>query len=300
MSVPLPRSAGPGRRRARVAWLFMVPLVAVNLLVIVAPAAATVWYAFTDWSGVGAARFVGLANFRQLLGDLEFHQAGLHYLTWTAFFLTVPIAMGLLGAFLLSRIRRFQVLFRIAYFIPYVIASVVNGAIWQNLLDPVLGLGAQLDKFGIPLLRDVNFLGNPSLALPTVAFVDNWHFWGFLVVLFLAAMGSVDRSLYEAARVDGATTWREFWHITLPGIRATLLFVALMTIIWSLLAFDYVYILTQGGPAGATELISTLLYKQAFTLNEAGYAAAMGVGMTSVVLVVVGVYLWLRRRGWEV
>jgi raffinose/stachyose/melibiose transport system permease protein len=119
-------------------------------------------------------------------------------------------------------------------------------------------------------------------------------------VLFLAAMGSVDRSLYEAARVDGATTWREFWHITLPGIRATLLFVALMTIIWSLLAFDYVYILTQGGPAGATELISTLLYKQAFSLNEAGYAAAMGVGMTSVVLVVVGVFLWLRRRGWEV
>jgi raffinose/stachyose/melibiose transport system permease protein len=278
----------------------MAPLVAVNLLVIVGPATATVWYAFTDWTGIGAARFVGLANFRELLGDTDFHQAAAHYLVWTLFFLTVPIAMGLLGAFLLSRIRRLQVLFRIAYFIPYVIASVVNGAIWQNLLDPVLGVGAQLDKLGIPLLRDVNFLGNPSLALPTVAFVDNWHWWGFLVVLFLAAMGSVDRSLYEAARVDGATTWREFWHITLPGIRATLLFVALMTIIWSLLAFDYVYILTQGGPAGATELISTLLYKQAFTLNEAGYAAAMGVGMTSVVLIVVGVYLWLRRRGWEV
>ena len=278
----------------------MLPLVVVNLLVIVGPAAATVWYAFTDWSGIGAARFVGLANFRELLGDADFHQAASHYLVWTLFFLTVPIGMGLLGAFLLSRIRRFQVLFRIAYFIPYVIASVVNGAIWQNLLDPVLGVGAQLDKLGVPLLRDVNFLGNPSLALPAVAFVDNWHWWGFLVVLFPAAMGSVDRSLYEAARVDGASTWREFWHITLPGIRATLLFVALMTIIWSLLAFDYVYILTQGGPAGATELISTLLYKQAFTLNEAGYAAAMGVGMTSVVLVVVGAFLWLRRRGWEV
>jgi raffinose/stachyose/melibiose transport system permease protein len=291
---------GPRRRRVLVAWAFMLPLVAVNLLVIIGPAAATVWYAFTDWSGIGQANFVGLDNFRELLGDLEFHQAAWHYLLWTLFFLTVPIAMGLLGAFLLSRIRRFQVLFRVAFFIPYVIASVVNAAIWQNLLDPVLGVGAQLDKLGISVLRDVNFLGNPSLALPTVAFVDNWHWWGFLVVLFLAAMGSVDRSLYEAARVDGASTWREFWHITLPGIRATLLFVALMTIIWSLLAFDYVYILTQGGPAGATELISTLLYKHAFSLNEAGYAAAMGVGMTSVVLIVVGVYVWLRRRGWEV
>jgi raffinose/stachyose/melibiose transport system permease protein len=298
--VPPVRRTGPGRRRALLAWTFMLPLVTVNLLVIVGPAAATVWYAFTDWSGIGAARFVGLANFRELLEDQEFHQATWHYLLWTLFFLTVPITMGLLGAFLLSRIQRFQVLFRVAYFIPFVIASVVNGAIWQNLLDPVLGAGAQLDKLGISVLKDVNFLGNPSLALPTVAFVDNWHWWGFLVVLFLAAMGSVDRSLYEAARVDGATTWREFWHITLPGIRATLLFVALMTIIWSLLAFDYVYILTQGGPAGATELISTLLYKQAFSLNEAGYAAAMGVGMTSVVLVVIGVFLWLRRRGWEV
>lgn len=200
--MPPVRRAGPGRWRALLAWTFMVPLVTVNLLVIVGPAAASVWYAFTDWSGIGAARFVGLANFRELLEDQEFHQATWHYLLWTLFFLTVPITMGLLGAFLLSRIQRFQVLFRVAYFIPFVIASVVNGAIWQNLLDPVLGAGAQLDKLGISVLKDVNFLGNPSLALPTVAFVDNWHWWGFLVVLFLAAMGSVDRSLYEAARGD--------------------------------------------------------------------------------------------------
>jgi raffinose/stachyose/melibiose transport system permease protein len=288
------------RKRALTAWVFMLPLVLVNLLVIVGPSVATVYYSFTEWSGIGPAEFVGLENYRRMLTDGEFYEALLHNIIWLAIFLTVPIAMGLLGAFLLSQIERFQMFFRVVYFIPYVIASVVNASIWQNLLDPERGIGAALADVGIPFLEGVSFFGDQRLALPSVAFVDNWHWWGFVLVLFLTAMQSVDRDLYDAAKVDGANRWHQFRHVTLPGIRPTLVFVILMTIIWSLLVFDYVYIITQGGPAGATEVVATLMYKEAFARFEAGYAAALGLGMSFVSGVIVLIFLYLRRRGWEI
>ncbi|HEY8458253.1 MAG TPA: sugar ABC transporter permease [Actinopolymorphaceae bacterium] len=287
-------------RRALVAWLFMLPLLLVNGVVIAGPGIASLYYSFTSWTGVGDAEWVGLANYRRLLSDENFLSAFWHNIWWTIFFLTVPMTMGLLGAYLVSRVRRFQMFFRLAYFIPYIIATVVSAAIWQNILSPEYGIGAQLAKFGIHVLDDVNFLGDGRLALPSVAFVNNWQWWGFLLVVFLAAMQGVNPSLYEAARLDGANAWQEFRYITLPAIRPTVVFLALMTIIWSFLVFDYVYILTRGGPAGATEVLGTLLYTAAFGSHEAGYAAAIGVVMAAISFVVVCGYLVLRRtRGWE-
>jgi len=288
------------RRRNLAAWAFMAPLVAVNMLVILGPSVATVYYSFTDWSGLGAAEFVGLENYRDIFSDADFYGALWHNVLWTAFFLTVPIAMGLLGAFLLSRITRFQMFFRVAYFVPYVVASVVNAALWQNILDPDRGIGSALAGIGIPFLDGVSFFGDQNLALPTVAFVDNWHWWGFVVLLFLTAMQSVDKELYEAAKMDGAGRWKQFLHVTIPGIRPTLVFVVLMTIISSLLVFDYIYIITQGGPAGSSEVVATLMYKEAFERFEAGYAAALGLAMSFVGGLIVLVFLYLRRKGWEI
>lgn len=288
------------RRRALMAWLFMLPLLLVNGVVIAGPGLSSFYYSFTSWSGVGEAKWVGLDNYRRLLTDDDFLGALLNNLWWTLFFLTVPMAMGLLGAYLLSRTRRLGILFRIAYFIPYIVATVVSSAIWQNILSPDYGIGAQLSKLGIHWLDDVNFLGDGRLALPSVAFVNNWQWWGFLLVVFLAAMQGVDPHLYEAARLDGASPWNEFWHVTLPAIRPTLVFLMLMTVIWSFLVFDYVYILTRGGPAGATEVLGTLLYTAAFGEHEAGYGAAVGIVMALISFLVVCTYLVIRRvRRWD-
>jgi raffinose/stachyose/melibiose transport system permease protein len=288
------------RKRKLIAWAFMVPFFLVNFSVILGPSLSAIYYSFTDWSGIGPAHFVGLANFQHLLTDGEFHQAILFNIFWTAMFLTVPIAMGLLGAFLLSHITRFQMFFRAAYFIPYVTASVVNAAIWQQLLSPQQGISSLFDRIGLHFLDNVYFFGDVHLALPSVAFVDNWHFWGFLVVLFLAAMQSVDQQLYEAAKVDGASNWRQFYHVTLPGIRPVLGIVVLLVTVWSLLTFEYPYVITQGGPAGATQVITLLLYKNAFSLNEAGYAASMGLTLSAVAAAITLIYLYLQRRGVEV
>jgi len=280
--------------------LCLAPLLIVNAVVILGPSLATVYYSFTDWTGIGEANFVGLDNYRELLVDPNYHQALIHVLIWTAFFLTVPIILALLGAFLLSQVRRFQLLFRLVYFIPYTIASVVTASIWKNIYDGDRGVLPILADLGVSAFDGVAILGNKRLALPAVAWVDTWHWWGFLVVIFLAAMHSIDTDLYDAVKVDGGGRWREFRDVTLPGIRPTLIFVLLLTVIGSLLVFDYIYIMTQGGPAGATEVVGTLLYERAFRLFEAGYAAAMGLTMTMVSAVIMVIYLQLRRRGWEV
>jgi raffinose/stachyose/melibiose transport system permease protein len=273
---------------------------ALNLLVILGPSVATFYYSLTDWSGFGKARFIGLDNYRELAGDDNFWAALRHVLIWTGFFLTVPIAMGLLGAFLLSQIDRFQLVFRLIYFIPYTIASAVNASIWKNIFDKNQGIFAQLGEWGVPGFSNFAVFGSKERALWAVAWVDNWHWWGFLVVIFLAAMRTIDAELYDAVKIDGGGRWREFRDVTLPGIRPTLVFVILLTIIASLLVFDYVYIITQGGPAGATEMVGTLLYQRAFELFEAGYAAAMGVTMTLVSLAIMLVYRLLQRRGWDI
>jgi raffinose/stachyose/melibiose transport system permease protein len=305
-TIAVPRQRAGGRKRSRLrgqriaGWLCLLPFLALNGLVILGPSLATFYYSLTDWSGIGAATYIGLENYRALTSDDNFREALKHVVLWTAFFLTVPIAMGLLGAFLLAQVRRFQLLFRLLFFIPYTIASAVNASIWKNIFDINNGIFAQLEHAGVPGFNHISIFGSTKNALWGVAWVDNWHWWGFLVVVFLAAMRTIDPELYDAVKVDGGSRWREFRDVTLPGIRPTLVFVVLLTIIASLLVFDYVYIITQGGPAGSTEMVGTLLYKQAFELFEAGYAAAMGVTMTILSVVIMIIYRVLQRRGWDI
>jgi raffinose/stachyose/melibiose transport system permease protein len=287
------------RRVRRTTWTglaFLAPALAVNLLVIAGPAVSNIYYAFTDWTGFGSAHFTGFDNAVRLFHDQSFWNALGHNFQYMLFFLTVPLVMGLSGAFALSRIRRGAALFRVLFFLPYLIASVVNAAIWKNILDPEAGLAGQLDKVGMHSLDGVYFFGDPNLSLGSVMFVDNWHFWGFLVVLFLAATTSIDGSRYEAARIDGANAWQEFWHVTLPGIRPTLVFALTIISLWSLLTFDYAYALTGGGPAGSSDLVSLLVNRTAFGSNEAGYAAFMGLVMSALGAVFLLIIGFLRRN----
>jgi len=287
-------------RKKLIPWLFVLPIFLINVAVIIGPSIGAFYYSLTEWSGIGEARFVGLANFRHLIFEsLRYRVAFSNNLLWLAFFLTVPFTLALLAASLLAPVRRGGMFLRAAFFIPYIFPSVVVASIWRNLLSPTRGVGAALAEFGIPGLNRA-WLGNPDTALLTVAFVDNWRFWGFLMVLFLAAMQNISPELYEAARLDGANRWQEFFHITLPGIRPTLAFMVLMVTIWSFLVFDYVWILTQGGPAGASEVLGTLVFKYAFLRFEAGYAAAIGLTMSFFAGIVIAIYILLRRRGWEI
>jgi raffinose/stachyose/melibiose transport system permease protein len=287
-------------RRAIVPWLFVLPIMLINIAVVIGPSLSAIYYSLTSWSGIGSATFIGLENYRTILfQDMSYRRGFLNNLLWLSFFLTVPFVVSLFAASMLARIRRGSMFFRTALFIPYVLPAVITASLWRNLLSPTMGIGPLLASWGIHGL-DRAYLGQPQTALVAIAFVDNWHFWGFLLVLFLAAMQNIPPELYEAARIDGASRWQEFRYVTFPGIRPTIVFMLLMVAIWSFLVFDYVWILTQGGPAGASDVLGTLVYKHAFMRFDAGYASAIGLTMSFFAGLIIGVFLFLRRRGWEI
>ncbi len=287
-------------RNVIVPWLFIMPLLLIHIFVVAIPAVQGIYLSLTDWTGIRPGNFIGLENYHQLFFEDEtFGKALFNNIQWMAFFLTVPFILALFGATMLSQIKLGGMIYRSILFIPYVLASVVTTTIWKNLLNPRKGIGAALSDMGIEGF-DVAFLGRPESALLSIAFIDNWHFWGFLMILFLAAMQAIPPVLYDAAKIDGANRWQEFRHVTMPGIRPILLFMFMMVAIWSFLAFDYIWLLTQGGPGGASEVIATQLYKNAFLRFEAGYGAAQGVVISIFAGFIIMIFVMLRRRGWDI
>ncbi len=294
-------------RKGLIPWLFILPIFLLHLLVVTLPAFSSLYYSLTEWSGMGQGEFIGLDNFKRLIfDDPTYTHALANNIKWMAFFLTVPFGLSLFAAFLLSQIKRGGIFYRLLIFIPYILPSVVTASIWRNLLNPRQGILAALGE--IPIFASIfavvgidhtiALLGNSETALLSIAFIDNWHFWGFLTVLFLTAMQSIDAVLYDAAKIDGANGRQLFWHVTLPGIRPTILFMLVMTAIWSFLVFDYVWILTEGGPARSSDVLGVLVYKNAFRSFEAGYAAAQGLTMSMFSGFIILIFLLLRKLGW--
>lgn len=269
--------------------IFIGPALAINIIVIFLPSIFTLVLAFFDWSGLDVPRFCGIGNFLSIFSESIFWQALKHNLIWTGIFVFIPVAMGLVGAELLRRTKK--EFFQSIYFFPVVLPVVVVGLIWRYIYHPTRGLGA---------LFNIAPLGQTSTALYAIAFANIWAWWGFLCAVFYSAVQSISKDLYEAAALDGATSWQEFRYITLPQITPTLAFMEVMTVIWSFQVFDWIWVTTQGGPAGSTELLATLLYKKGFYTYKMGEASAIGVIISLFGFAGIGIYYYLGRRGIEV
>ena len=281
-----------------VAYGFILPAFIIHLCIITLPSLSTLVMSLFDWNGLGKAKFIGFDNFVEIFTkDSVVKLAVIHNLEWLAVFVTVPLILGFIVAILVSRIKRFQMFLRTVYFMPYVISAVVAGRIWTAYMNPFYGLNTIFGKMGFEKLSKVLWLGEPKIALFSVAFVDNWHWWGFVMVLFLGALQQVDPTLYEAARVDGANGLQELIHVSIPGIRQTIAFVLTMTIMWSFLTFDYVYVMTNGGPANSTEILATWIYKNAFVKYRAGYANALCVLQSGICIILYFFQKWVSKRG---
>ena len=281
-----------------VAYGFILPAFIIHLCIITLPSLSTLVMSLFDWNGLGKAKFIGFDNCVDIFTkDSVVKLAVIHNLEWLAVFVTVPLILGFIVAILVSRIKRFQMFLRTVYFMPYVISAVVAGRIWTAYMNPFYGLNTIFGKMGFEKLSKVLWLGEPKIALFSVAFVDNWHWWGFVMVLFLGALQQVDPTLYEAARVDGANGLQELIHVSIPGIRQTIAFVLIMTIMWSFLTFDYVYVMTNGGPANSTEILATWIYKNAFVKYRAGYANALCVLQSGICIILYFFQKWVSKRG---
>lgn len=279
-------------------YAFVLPAFILHFLVVMAPSLSTFVMSLYDWNGIGGGEFIGLANFKEILTqDSVVKLALLHNIIWMCIFITVPMILGFIVALLVSRIHRGQMTLRTIYFIPYVISAVVAGRIWTAFMSPFYGFNIIFQKLGLTGLSSVKWLGDPKIALYSVAFVDNWHFWGFVMVLFLGALQQVDPSLYDAAKVDGANGFQEILYVSIPGIRQTIAFVFITVIMWSFTTFDYVYVMTNGGPANSTEILSTWIYKNAFVKYRAGYADAICVLQSALCVVLYFIQKWVSKKG---
>lgn len=250
------------------------------------------------WNGIRPAEFVGFANFQCLVVDQAFWQA--FGVTVSLVIMTVPVGMVLaLGvALLLNQRLRGRTMFRTIYFLPVVTSTVAASAVWTWIFQPRYGLiGNLLEPLG---LRDLNWLTRPDLILIPIAVVVIWQRLGFDMVLFLAGLQNIPRSLYEAALIDGATRWQRFRFITLPLLSPTTFLISVLSIIGAFQIFDQVYIMTartvRGGVGGSGTTLSLFMFETAFTRSELGYSATIALAMFAITLTITLIQLRLQRR----
>lgn len=276
--------------------LLTLPAILLSGFVVFIPAAYTFYAAFTDWNGLSnKMNWVGLENFKAAFADRVFWMALQNNLKWTLMFITIPVLVGMLSAVLIARMTRGRNVFQTIYLIPYVLAPVTNALIWANMVfSPAGGIVGFLRRIGFAEISSP--LGNPSVALFGVAFVDIWHYWGFLTVIYLAALRQTPVDQIEAAQIEGVNGWQLYWKVYLPNIAPTVKMMFVFIIIYSFLTFEYVYLLTAGGPAHATEMLSTFAYNMAFNTFRFGQAAAVALVMSFFGTVAAFFYVYFSRK----
>jgi len=278
------------------AYLYILPGFLVYLVFVLMPIANTVRYSLTEWTGFTKPVYIGLANYERLAADKNFWNALGNNAFFIIFYTLIPIALGLLLTSLMTRGHLpGMVIFRVGLFIPQVMSAVVVGIIWRWLFDyqgPINNL-----------LRDVGlasavkpWLGDFTWAPVAAGAVGSWVEYGLCMVLFIAGMQSIPEELYDAAKVDGAGAWRQFRHVTLPGLQPQILVAFVVTFIAALRVFDLVFVLTRGGPGRQTQVVSMLIYQEAFEYHHAGYGAAMALVMTVLIVAVSATVFAVQAR----
>jgi raffinose/stachyose/melibiose transport system permease protein len=270
----------PGSSARTASYLMLAPSLILFALFIAYPLTNTVISSLFDYGLTSRTRtFVGAQNFLELLRDPIFWVCFRNNLIILLGSVVFQVGGGLVLAAIFNRglSRRWSTLAQTVVFVPMVMSSVAVGILWQLVFNPSIGVAdAVLNLLRLPPPM-LGWLGDPTLAIFTVLFVACWQYTGFMMVILLAGMQAVPAELYEAATLDGASEVQSFFWITIPVIRNVIVAAVLITMIGSFKAFDLVYVLTLGGPAHASEVLGTYLYKNAFNLNRMGYASAIAV-----------------------
>ncbi len=296
-TAPLPADTAPGRAggsssagaHGSVAWMALPALVFFIAFGVV-PLIGVLALSFTRWDGIGAIQPAGFASWGDVLSD-----PGLPHALWVTFEVMIlswlvqtPLSI-LIGTFLAGH-QRYREFLAVLYFIPLLLSSAAIAITYKALLDPNFGLGAGL---GIPLLQQ-DWLGKGSLALGVIIFVVSWQYIPFHSLIYQGAVRQIPKSMYEAAQIDGAGRVRQFFSITLPQLKYTIVTSSTLMVVGSLTFFDLIFVLTGGGPGDATRVLALDMYKRGFQANLMGPASAIAV---ILVLVGLGLALLLRRIG---
>ncbi|WP_037310081.1 carbohydrate ABC transporter permease [Amycolatopsis orientalis] len=282
--------------------LFLIPGALLLIAVIVVPMVMNVGISFTQWSGAGDPKWTGLDNYRKLFADGTFWSSFRHNLGLVVAMAIVPTVLGLVIAAALFDVvaKRFgpraASILRACVYLPQVLPIAVAGIVWGWILAPEGALNEFLAKIGLGGLT-ANWLGDPDLALWSVMGVMLWIQVGYPVVIFMAGMQRADPSLHEAAELDGASWWSRFWHVTVPQLRPEVFVVLLTCTIAALKVFGPIYVLTRGGPGGATNVPSYFSFQNFFEKTQVGYGAAIATVLMVLILILTTVFLRVQNRG---
>ncbi len=291
------------RRKRKLRWrpeyvgyFYLIPAAAFFLTFVLFPLIQTFNLSMWDWTGIQGApsTYVGFDNYRSVLTDPDTIAALSHSIVFIVTFCLIPVTLGITFAALFSRQKiAGLVFFRTVVFLPQVIASVVIGVAWRWVYQDRGTLNQFLGFFGLNF--DRGWLGDFDWALPAVGVIGSWVMTGLCMVLFLSGVGRIDSDLYDSVKVDGGGAFREFFSVTLPGLKPELTVATTITIIAALRTFDLVFVTTKGGPGKQTIVPGTEIYRLAFRENEVGEAATMAMLLAVIVFTLVRTVQWLLR-----
>jgi putative chitobiose transport system permease protein len=285
------------RRFRATPYVFLLPALALLGVFVVYPIVAVIYYSFTDFDIVRPPVPVGLANYQQLIGDPTFWLALEHsfvYLIVTP----IIIAMSVVLAIAVNRRLRGIHIYRALYFVPAVSGSIAIGLTWQWLFQRNGLINSLLLTFGV-IDRPVQWLTTPEFVLPIAMLLTIWAGFGYYAVIFLAGLQNIPEELYDAARIDGCNDFQKHWHVSLPGLRPQIIFVAVISSLAALKVFDEIYVLTNqtGGFLDSGVTMVFYLWRQAFVQQHAGYASAIAIALLVITLLFSIVNVRILERG---
>ncbi|RST31450.1 sugar ABC transporter permease [Sphingomonas ginkgonis] len=287
-------------RQERTAWLFTAPVLTIIVLVFILPTLLALALSVTDYSVYALASwsnlsFIGLGNFTALLTTPLFWRALGNTLLFALFGVPMAVGTSLLAALLLNEATvRWKPLWRVALFAPYVTSVVATAVVWRYVLNTRYGLlNYALGAVGI---GPVDWLGNPHTAIPAILLFVTWKIFGYNMIVFTAALAAVPADLMEAARLDGASAWERFRHVTLPAIGPTLLLAAVLSIAGFFQLFAEPYVMTMGGPSQSTVTVLYFMFNEGFQWWNLGLASAVALILFVLTLAVTLVQTRLGRR----
>lgn len=280
-------------------YKFLIPGMLIYSIFFIVPTLLSFYFSFTDWN-IDGANFIGLANFKQLIAEPELRGAFKNTFIFAIITSVFKVVFGLLLALLLNMKLKSRVALRTIFYFPAVLSSVAVGLIFSSLYHPSAGLiNRMLSGIGLDFLtRD--WLGNPSLVMYSVSFIEIWKWTGFIMIIFLAGLQSIPKEYYEATSIDGANSFQSFKYVTFPLLNGSFNSSLLLSIIGGLKVFEIIMVSTNGGPGSASEVLSSIIYKN-FSFGYFGLSTAGGLMLFIIVsCIAVPLNWYVSKKGVEI
>lgn len=274
----------------------LMPSLIIYALFVFVPVIWSAYYGFFDWKGIGAAKFIGLDNYNEVMHDTVFWRALKNNVIFVAASVFGQLPLALLLAIVLYKSNPLQRFLRSAIFMPMVLSTVIIGMIWQYIYHPQIGiLNFLLDALGLGDWK-LQWLSDQKIAIYSMIPPLIWSFVGLYLIIFISALQNIPGEIHDAAKIDGVGGLRKIVTITLPMIWSTVQVAIILCISGSLKSFDLVYVMTKGGPAHATELLATYMYNSTFSVYRYGYGSAISTSIIILSLLFIGTSQWLTSR----